>query len=120
MTKHPSLNFSLVLGIYLLLSACGGGVSVREDIPTGLQSGTHILGEVVKLYTRDQVLQDKLPKFTSGLRNDLLATGMPESDIVDGSEVGCLHIAMRITRGSVACSIWGTTWHMLLRSCGVK
>lgn len=61
---------------------------MREDVPPGLQSGTHILGEAVKLYTRDQVLQNKLPKFTSKLIDDLLASGVPESDIVDGSEIG--------------------------------
>ena len=76
-----------VLCFCLLTSACGTN-SIREDVPSGFQSGTHILGEVVKHYTRDEVIQDKLPRFTSALKNDLLAAGIAESDIVDGSEVG--------------------------------
>jgi hypothetical protein len=88
MTKCASFKLSLALGICLFLCACGGGVPVREDVPPGFQSGTHIIGEVVKLYTRNQVLKNELPKFTSDLKSDLLATGISESDIVDGSEVG--------------------------------
>lgn len=76
-----------VLCFCLLTSACGTN-PIRGDIPSGFQSGTHILGEVAKRYTRDEVIQDKLPRFTSALKDDLIVAGIAESDIVDGSEVG--------------------------------
>jgi hypothetical protein len=87
---RQDIKRALLLGLCFTVSACGGRGSVREEPPPGLRSGTHVLGIVARLYTREQVVQDRFPMFTSGLKDDLLASGLPESEIVDGSEVGVL------------------------------
>ena len=89
----------------LLTSACGT-TSIREDVPSGFQSGTQILGQVAIVYSRDDVLENKRPIVTSELKKDLLEIGVPESEILDGSEVqvstycyawnssvGCKHVS---------------------------
>jgi hypothetical protein len=75
-----------VLGLCVIVSACGT-TPVREDIPSGFQSGTEILGVVTRLYSRDEVVQNKRPLLTADLKKDLLAGGIPETDIQDGSEM---------------------------------
>jgi hypothetical protein len=83
---RQKLAAASVLGLCVIISACGT-TPVREEIPSGFQSGTEILGVVTRLYSRDEVLQNKRPLLTADLREDLLASGIPETDIQDGSEM---------------------------------
>ncbi len=106
MAKNNAVATLTVLSFSLLASACGTN-SIRGDIPSGFQSGTHVLGEVAKRYTVDEVLQDKIPRFTSALRHDLLAAGIPESDIVDGSEVGVITYCYAHNSGVSPCMHMG-------------
>jgi hypothetical protein len=95
-----------------LTSACGTN-SIRGDVPSGFQSGTQILGQVAKVYSQDDVLDNKRPIVTSELKKDLLEIGVPESEILDGSEVqvstycyawnssvGCNHISRYMAHAS--------------------
>lgn len=83
MTIARDLRLLPALGICLFLAGCGG-VPIREQVTPGLQSGSWILGEVVIVVSREELAdQSKLPK----LREDLLASGVPESELGEGSEV---------------------------------
>lgn len=112
MAKSTGFEILPVLCFCLLISACATS-SVRGNIQSGFQSGTQILGQVARVYSRDDVLENKRPLVTSELKKDLLEIGTPESEILDGSEVqvntycyawnssvGCKNISMYMAHAS--------------------
>lgn len=75
---------------YLLLLLIAGGCASNsgwetESAADDFVDGTRILGEVVLVTTRDEVLANK--GLMNGWREKLISAGYTDSDIIDGSEV---------------------------------
>ncbi len=83
MKRHASLHVVFAIFFALALSACGSD-PLREQVTPGLLTGSEILGEVVTAVALKDILRHR---DFSGYREDLLATGVPAEEIVEGSEV---------------------------------
>jgi hypothetical protein len=81
----------LPVAAFLLLHGCAssGPYWETKQAPADFVAGTRVLAEVTESITRAEVLSGQYAQpLTSGLHERLLAVGIADIEIVDGSEVG--------------------------------